>query len=174
MAHGDIGPELATRMPARLGTGHQLLRLAQAHQLGAQGFDELLRVVQREVQFAQQHVQRRLAIEFEQQVAVHRGDHAFAVDRLRALRDARDQGHVGSEGHATETAVKHAAGRALTTQVAGAAECELHALGPAAGQAAEHMARRRAVRDFGDQFGQIGSAGVGVHQGSVRHKAAAR
>ena len=75
----------------------------QPDQRGAHGVDRLLRRIERDLQVGQQHVERGLAIEFEQQVAVGLGDLALAGEtRLAALRDARHQPHALAEHHARQ------------------------------------------------------------------------
>ena len=173
MAHAHLVAELLPQTPLRrCRIGHPVARIGQPHQPATQGLDQRLRPVQRQPQFAQQHVERRFTVQPQQQVAIDLGDHTLPVNGLRTLRDPRDQRHVGPESHAAEPAVEDATGHTLPAQVAAAAQRELHALGPAAAQAAEHLTRIGAIRHLVDQFAEVGRGRVGVHQRGVGDKAA--
>lgn len=135
----------------------------QAHQGTAQLGQGVGQLVERNIQLAQQHVERRFTVELQHQIAVDFRDRALAPHRLRALGHARNQVHVGPKGHAAQSADEHAAGRALALQMARAAGGELHVLKAAGRETAEHITRRRSLRHFSDQLGQLGRAPVGVH-----------
>ena len=104
---------------------------------------------------------RRLVVECQDDVALGGRDLVRRADRLAALRDTRDQGHVAREGHARQAAAPDAVG-------------EVHRAGARRRQAAEEVAAGRAVAHLADQLGQVGGRRVGVHQGGEGLDAAER
>ena len=98
VAHAGVGAELAATRQALVA------RIAQAGQRGAQHRQGLARLVQRDVQLAQQHVQGRFAVQRQHDVVFRAGDAVARADGLTALGDARDHLHPFTKGHAAEPA----------------------------------------------------------------------
>ena len=139
----------------------------QSDQRGSHRLNRLLGFIQRHLQIGQQHIERRNAIELQDQVAIGCGDGARGRHRHTVRRDTRHQPHTRAKRHAAHAATEHAAGSALATDVAVCCHGKLHA-GKAAGrQTAKQEPRVGAVRQFVNQFHDIGGSAVGMHQRSV-------
>jgi hypothetical protein len=166
VAHPDVGAQIAGA-PNAVAAG-----LDQADQGGADRIDRLLGGIERDPQIGQQDVERRLAIERQQQVAVGLGDLALARDRLAALRHARDQPHALAEHHARQAAREHAADCPMAADVAVATDRELQRADPPRGQAAEQIAGVGALSHLGDQLAEFRRPRIGMDQRRVGREAA--
>ncbi len=160
--HHHVGAEVPGA-PDGIGAG-----FGQAHQGRAQRRHRGLRLVQRDAGVAQQHVQRGLAVQLDDQVGLGIGDHPLRRHRLAALRHPRHQRNVGAESDARQAAAKDPAGCPLALDVAVAANGELHRLGAAGRQPAEQVAGGRALRHLRDELGHVRRAGIGMDQRGVR------
>ncbi|MNS94042.1 hypothetical protein D3C72_1282450 [compost metagenome] len=170
VAHQHVGAQVAGAADA------VAARVGQADQRVAHGVDGFLRPVERHLQVGQQHVERWLAVERQQQVAVGLGDLALAraagAQRLAALRDARHQPHALAEHHARQAAREHATRRTVAADVAVAADRELQRPAAAGREPAEQVAGVGAARHLADELAQVGRGRVGVHERGVRLEAA--
>ena len=168
VAHDHVAAEVA-------GAAHRIAAIGvgpvhQPHQRGANGGQCFVRLVQRHPEIAQQHVERRFAIDLGHYIAVGAADAAQPGHRLATLCYARHQRDAGAERDAAQTPAEDPARGALAADVAVAAHRKLDRTGAAGREAAEQVTGGGAGRHFLDQLGQVFGGAVGVHQGGTGFK----
>ena len=158
----------------------------EAHQGAPHLVDGFFRVVQRNVQVTQHHLQRRLAVELGDDIVFTGCDAVIARDRLTTLGDTRHQAQTAGafaqravngspgKGHTAQPAAEDPAGGPLTFEIAMAAERKLQRTRAAGGQATKYVTAVGAGGHFFNELRHIGRAGVCMHQRCVRIEAAGR
>ena len=129
VAHHHIAAKVAGA--AHGVAAHPIGRMHQPGQRGAHHGQRLALLVQRHLQVAQQHLQRRFTIQLQRHVAIGLGDGVHRCHRQAALRNTRHQRHPFAKRHTRQTAAKHPTGRAMALDVAVAAHRKLHGVAAA-------------------------------------------